>query len=76
MMASFDHDSQIPRKVLHHIVIGDSIAEGAIITTNSPALRVLGPPVEGGNWIADDGAPAMARITIIGLELSSLEAVR
>jgi Peptidase family M23 len=55
MMASFDLDSQIPIKVLHHVVIGDSIAEGAIITTNSPALRVLGPPVEGGNWIADDG---------------------
>lgn len=55
MMAAFDHDSQIPRKVLHQVVIGDFIAEGAIITTNSPALRVLGPPLEGENWLAADG---------------------
>jgi hypothetical protein len=55
IMAAFDHDSQIPTKVLHHVVIGDSIAEGAIITTNSPALRVLGPPLEGENWLAADG---------------------
>ena len=31
------------------------MAEGAIITTDTPALRVLGPPVEGENWLADDG---------------------
>ena len=55
MMTAFDHDSQIPRKVLHQVVIGDFIAEGAIITTNSPALRVLGPPLEGENWLAADG---------------------
>jgi murein DD-endopeptidase MepM/ murein hydrolase activator NlpD len=55
MMAAFDHNSQIPRKVLHEIVIGDFIAEGAIITTDSPALPVLGPPLEGENWLADDG---------------------
>lgn len=56
MMAAFDHVSQIPRKVLHQVVIGDFIAEGAIITTNSPALRVLGPPLEGANWLAADGS--------------------
>jgi hypothetical protein len=55
LMPAFDHDSQIPRNVLHQVVIGDSIAEGAIITTNSPALRVLGPPLEGENWLAADG---------------------
>jgi murein DD-endopeptidase MepM/ murein hydrolase activator NlpD len=55
MMAAFDHESQIPGKVLHQVVIGDFIARGAIITTNSPALRVLGPPLEGEDWLAADG---------------------
>src|SRR5258707_1787421 len=32
----------------------DSVAEGWVITTHHTEFRVLGPPVEGANWLAAD----------------------
>jgi murein DD-endopeptidase MepM/ murein hydrolase activator NlpD len=55
MLVAFDPGSQIPKRLLHHVITPDSVAEGATITTNSTALHVLGPPVEGANWLAADG---------------------
>jgi hypothetical protein len=52
---AFDRGSQIPSKLRHHVVTADSVAEGAVIATRHTVLHVLSPPVEGANWIADDG---------------------
>ena len=37
------------------VVTADAVAEGAVIATHHTALHVLGPPVEGANWLASDG---------------------
>jgi hypothetical protein len=55
MSIKFDRGSHIPNKLLHHVRTTDSMAEGAVISTRHSALQVLGPPLEGANWVADDG---------------------
>jgi hypothetical protein len=47
--------SHIPNRLLHHVMTTDSMAEGAVIYSHHTALHVLGPPLEGTNWVADDG---------------------
>jgi len=37
------------------VITAESSAEGAVIATHYTALRVLGPPLEGSNWLAADG---------------------
>jgi hypothetical protein len=51
----FDHGARIPSRLRHRALIGDSAAEGAIIGTHHTELLVLGPPVQGADWIASDG---------------------
>ena len=41
--------------VSQEVVTADAVAEGAVIATHHTALHVLGPPVEGANWLASDG---------------------
>ena len=55
MSIAFDRGSHIPNRLLHHVITTDSVAEGAVIATHRTALHVLGPPVEGANWLAADG---------------------
>jgi hypothetical protein len=55
MSIAFDRASHIPDRLLHHVITTDSVAEGAVIATHHTALHVLGPPVEGANWLAEDG---------------------
>ena len=45
----------VPDRLVHRVVLADSQIEGAVIGTHATALRVLGPPLEGDNWTADDG---------------------
>ena len=52
---AFDRSSHIPDRLLHHVITTDSVAEGAVISTHYTTLHVLGPPLEGANWVADDG---------------------
>jgi murein DD-endopeptidase MepM/ murein hydrolase activator NlpD len=52
---ALDQGSRVPDRLLHRVLTADSIAEGAAITTHHTTLRVLGPPVEGANWLAADG---------------------
>jgi len=47
--------SHIPDRLLHHVSTVDSAVEGAVIATHHTELHVLGPPVEGANWLAADG---------------------
>ncbi len=55
MSIAFDRSSHIPDRLLHHVITTDSAAEGAVISTHYTTLHLLGPPLEGANWVADDG---------------------
>jgi hypothetical protein len=55
MSVAFDRSSHVPDKLLHRVITTDSTAEGAVIGTHHTELHVLGPPVEGANWLAADG---------------------
>ena len=48
-------NSHIPVRLLHRVVTTDSFGEGAVVATRHTTLHVLGPPVEGANWLASDG---------------------
>jgi hypothetical protein len=55
MSIALDRDSHIPNRLFHRVSTGDSQEEGAVISTHHTELHVLGPPVEGADWLADDG---------------------
>ena len=52
---TFDRNARIPEKLLHRVSTADAVLESALIGTHHTELHVLGPPVEGPNWLADDG---------------------
>ncbi|HEY6620221.1 MAG TPA: M23 family metallopeptidase [Steroidobacteraceae bacterium] len=52
---ALDHVAHVPNRLRHRIVTSDSAVEGAVIGTHHTELKVLGPPVTGTNWLADDG---------------------
>jgi hypothetical protein len=56
MYLTFDRGSQIPRRLFHRVVTTDSVGQGASIATHHTNLHVLGPPVEGADWLAADAA--------------------
>ena len=47
--------SHIPDKLLHRVTTAYAPEEGAEIHTHHTELRVLGPPVEGADWLVGDG---------------------
>jgi hypothetical protein len=55
MWIALDHGAHVPNKLRHRILTTDSAVEGAVIGTHHTELKVLGPPVAGTNWLADDG---------------------
>jgi murein DD-endopeptidase MepM/ murein hydrolase activator NlpD len=55
MSVVFDRGSNIPDKLLHRVTTTYTSLEGAVISTRQTELHVLGPPVEGADWLADDG---------------------
>jgi hypothetical protein len=55
MSIAFDQGSHLPNGLIHHVMTADSMAEGAAISTCHTALPVIGPPLAGENWVADDG---------------------
>jgi hypothetical protein len=55
MLIAFGRGAHVPNRLLHRVITGDSVAEGAVIGTHHTNLRVLAPPVEGTNWLAADG---------------------
>jgi hypothetical protein len=52
---ALDHGAHVPNRLRHRILTADAAAEGAVIGTHHTELKVLGPPVTGTNWLADDG---------------------
>jgi hypothetical protein len=55
MSVTFRRGSHIPVRLVHRVSTADSAVEGTAISTHHTELRVLGPPVEGANWLAADG---------------------
>ncbi len=55
MSVVFDRGSHIPGKLFHRVTTSYAPEEGAVISTHHTDLHVLGPPVEGADWLADDG---------------------
>ncbi len=55
MSVAFDRGAHIPDRLIHRVSTADSGVEGAVIDTHHTELHVLGPPVEGAGWLADDG---------------------
>lgn len=55
MSVAFDRSAHIPDRLIHRVSAADSEVEGAVIATHHTELHVLGPPVEGAGWLADDG---------------------
>jgi hypothetical protein len=55
MSIALDRGSHIPNRLLHRVSTVDSEEEGVVISTHHTELHVLGPPVEGADWLADDG---------------------
>lgn len=55
MELTFDHGSHIPDRLLHRVTTSYAPEEGAVISTHHTELHVLGSPVEGADWLADDG---------------------
>lgn len=52
---AFDRGSHVPDRLSHRVITAESFAEGAVIATHHTPLPVLGPPLEGPNWLAADG---------------------
>ena len=55
MSVAFDRGSHIPAKLLHRVTTAYAPEEGAVVSTHHTELHVLGPPVEGTDWLASDG---------------------
>jgi hypothetical protein len=52
---AFDRGARVPNRLRHRVLTADSAADGAVIGTHYTELKVLGPPVQGENWLASDG---------------------
>ncbi len=55
MSIALDRGSPIPNRLLHRVTTAYAPEEGAVISTHHTELHVLGPPLEGADWLADDG---------------------
>jgi hypothetical protein len=52
---ALDHGAHVPNRLRHRVVTADFAAEDAVIGTHHTELHVLGPPVQGADWLASDG---------------------
>jgi hypothetical protein len=55
MWVVLDGSSPVPARLLHRVITSDGEAEGATIATHQTELHVLGPPLEGTDWLAASG---------------------
>ena len=54
LVESQEH-AQIPTRLLHRLVIGGAAVEAAAISTHHEKVRIVGPPLQGGPWVAGSG---------------------
>ena len=57
MWVSVDGALPVPAKLRHRVFTADSEVNGALIGTHYTELRVLGPPVQGANWLLVSDGP-------------------
>lgn len=55
MSIPFDRGSHIPDRLVHRVITTESFSRGVVIATHHTPLHVLGPPLEGPDWLAADG---------------------
>jgi peptidase M23-like protein len=55
MWVAFEGGAPVPARLRHRVVASGTSIEGASIGTHHTKLRVLGAPLEGGDWTASDG---------------------
>jgi Peptidase family M23 len=55
MWLPFDNKSTVPSSLRHRIFTASGAVEGAVIGTHRLKLKLLGPPLQGGDWLAADG---------------------
>jgi hypothetical protein len=55
MSIVFDRGFPVPEKLVHRLITTEASARGAVIVTRHTSLHVLGPPLEGPDWLAADG---------------------
>ena len=55
MSIPFDRGAHIPARLFHRVTTSYAPEEGAVISTHHSELRTVGPPVEGAEWLAEDG---------------------
>jgi hypothetical protein len=49
------HGARVPNHLRQRVTTAEFVADGAIVATHHGELLVLGPPLTGTNWVADDG---------------------
>jgi hypothetical protein len=54
LWVAFEPGATAPKQLRHRVVMADNAADGAVIGTHHTALKVLGSPVRGANWLASD----------------------
>ncbi len=52
---ALEHGVSVPSHLRQRVTAAEFVADGAIVATHHRELLVLGPPVAGSNWLADDG---------------------
>ncbi|SFQ83513.1 M23 family metallopeptidase [Hymenobacter arizonensis] len=55
MAVAVDRNARMPKQLVHRLHTDGAAVEGALIGTHHTVLPVLGPPVDGPNWLAADG---------------------
>jgi len=55
MEVAVDSKAHMPKTLRHRVSGVDSSVEGAVISTHHVALKLLEPPLRGGEWQASDG---------------------
>ncbi len=55
MWIPFGPEAHVPDHLRHRLLTNDAALEGAVIGTRDIKLHVLGPPLEGAVWRANDG---------------------
>jgi hypothetical protein len=54
LVQSQEH-APVPDRLRHRLVIGGATVEAATISTHHEKVRVIGPPLQGGPWVAGSG---------------------
>jgi hypothetical protein len=54
LVASQEH-AQIPARLRHRLIIGGATLEASTISTHHEKVRIIGPPLQSGPWVAGSG---------------------